>query len=222
MRAFAIFTRIDFPPFPVFYRNRGKEGVDCEQSEQDGAVQYNHNHTTRHPGVSGPAKLQNFVGDFGRDPVLRSAKLALFCFITQVDDKCRQLDTARPRYDEYGCFSNPVGDEMTPFGTRQPQFGYFPVILPRSTKILTKYIFILYYTQKQTKKIFVMKKILIILLCIFTCGASTGRSVSYNTNTHIYHEKNCPHVKQCTKNCITIDSHDAESRGGRPCKLSHR
>ena len=43
--AFAIFTRIDFPQFPVFYRNRGKEGVDCEQSEQDGAVQYNHNHT---------------------------------------------------------------------------------------------------------------------------------------------------------------------------------
>ncbi len=42
----------------------------------------------RHPGA-------------GRDPVLRSAKLALFCFITQVDDKCRQLDTARPRYD--GC-----------------------------------------------------------------------------------------------------------------------
>jgi len=39
-------------------------------------------HTTRHPGA-------------GRDPVLRSAKLALFCFITQVDDKCRQLDTAR-------------------------------------------------------------------------------------------------------------------------------
>ena len=41
----------------------------------------------RHPGA-------------GRDPVLRSAKLALFCFITQVDDKCRQLDTARPRYDD--------------------------------------------------------------------------------------------------------------------------
>jgi len=41
----ARFARIDFPPFPVFYRNRGKEGVDCEQSEQDGAVQYNHNHT---------------------------------------------------------------------------------------------------------------------------------------------------------------------------------
>ena len=29
----------------------------------------------RHPGISGPAKLQNFVGDFGRDPV---------------DDICRQ------------------------------------------------------------------------------------------------------------------------------------
>ena len=38
VRAFAIFTRIDFPPFPIFYRNRGKEGVDCEQSEQDGVV----------------------------------------------------------------------------------------------------------------------------------------------------------------------------------------
>ena len=44
-------------------------------------------------------KLQNFVGDFGRDPVLRSAKLALFCFITQVDT-AYQLDTARPRYDD--------------------------------------------------------------------------------------------------------------------------
>ncbi len=164
----------------------------------------------RHPGA-------------GRDPVDALRQPVSFGIITQVL-RSAKLDTARPRYDEYDGFSHPhpVGDEMTPFGTRQPQFGYFPVILPHPTKILTKCIFILYYTQKQTKKIFVMKKILIILLCIFTCGASTGRSVSYNTNTHVYHERNCPHVKLCTKNCITIDSHDAESRGGRPCKLSHR
>ena len=39
----------------------------------------------RHPGASGPAKFQkNFVGDFGRDPVLRNAKLASFGNITQV------------------------------------------------------------------------------------------------------------------------------------------
>ena len=66
------------------------------------------NPTTRHPGVSGPAKLQNFVGDFGRDPVLRSAKLALFCFITQVDTTY-QLDTARPRYDDSTEYSPPIG-----------------------------------------------------------------------------------------------------------------
>ncbi len=30
---------------------RGKEGVDCEQSEQDGAVQYNHTHT-RYSNIS--------------------------------------------------------------------------------------------------------------------------------------------------------------------------
>ncbi len=59
-RAFAIFTRIDFPPFPVFYRPRGKEGVDCEQSEQDGAVQYNHTLpvAARHPSDNHP---QNFA-----------------------------------------------------------------------------------------------------------------------------------------------------------------
>ena len=98
-RTFAIFTRIDFPPFPVFYRNRGKEGVDCEQSEQDGAVQYNHNHTARHPGVSGPAKLQNFVGDFGRDPVGTPCQPVSFGIITQVL-RSAKLDTARPRYDD--------------------------------------------------------------------------------------------------------------------------
>ena len=65
----------------------------------------------RHPGVSGPTKLQNFVGDFGRDPVLRSAKLALFCFITQVDDKCRQLDTALRRYDGTVCYFSAVGPD---------------------------------------------------------------------------------------------------------------
>ncbi len=42
----------------------------------------------RHPGA-------------GRDPVLRSAKLALFCFITQVDT-AYQLDTALRRYDDSG------------------------------------------------------------------------------------------------------------------------
>ena len=84
--AFAIFTRIDFPPFPVFYRNRGKEGVDCEQSEQDGAVQYNHNHTARHPGA-------------GRDPVGTPCQPVSFGIITQ-DDTAYQLDTARPRYDD--------------------------------------------------------------------------------------------------------------------------
>ena len=73
--------------------------MDCEQSEQDGAVQYNHNHTTRHPGVSGPAKLQNFVGDFGRDPVDALRQPVSFSIITQVDT-AYQLDTARPRYDD--------------------------------------------------------------------------------------------------------------------------
>ena len=92
-RAFAIFTRIDFPPFPVFYRARGKEGVDCEQSEQDGAVQYNHNHTARHPGA-------------GRDPVGTPCQPVSFGIITQVDT-AYQLDTARPRYDEYDGFSHP-------------------------------------------------------------------------------------------------------------------
>ena len=81
-RAFAIFTRIDFPPFPVFYRNRGKEGVDCEQSEQDGAVQYNHNHTARHPGAG-----RDPVDDICRQPVS-------FSFITQVLLNAK-LDTAR-------------------------------------------------------------------------------------------------------------------------------
>ena len=56
-------------------------------------------HTTRHPGVSGPTKLQNFVGDFGRDPVLRNAKLVSFGNITQVDT-LYQLDTALRRYDD--------------------------------------------------------------------------------------------------------------------------
>ena len=49
----------------------------------------------RHPGAC-------------RDPVLRSAKLALFCFITQVDTTY-QLDTARPRYDDSTEYSPPIG-----------------------------------------------------------------------------------------------------------------
>jgi len=101
----------DSAPFPVFYRTRGKEGVDCEQSEQDGAVQYNHNHTRCSGNSQLPHRLRRSPppreGNIppcrhpgaGRDPVCES-KLALFCFITQVDDKCRQLDTARPRYDD--------------------------------------------------------------------------------------------------------------------------
>jgi hypothetical protein len=63
------------------------------------------NHATRHPGA-------------GRDPVLRSAKLALFCFITQVDDKCRQLDTARPRYDGTVRYFSAVGPDGR--GTNPP------------------------------------------------------------------------------------------------------
>ena len=69
-------------------------------------------------------KLQNFVGDFGRDPVLRSAKLALFCFITQVDT-AYQLDTARPRYDDsalFLCRGARLGG-FRPFGEGNPQGG---------------------------------------------------------------------------------------------------
>jgi len=52
----------------------------------------------RHPGVSGPAKLQNFVGDFGRDPVDALRQPVSFGIITQV---CfRKLDTALRRYDD--------------------------------------------------------------------------------------------------------------------------
>ena len=87
------------------------------------------------------------MGDFGRDPVDALRQPVSFSIITQVDT-AYQLDTARPRYDGTVCYFSaawPDGGELTtPFGVRQPQFGYFPVILPHSTKILTKCIFILH------------------------------------------------------------------------------
>ena len=58
----------------------------------------------RHPGVSGPAKLQNFVGDFGRDPVDDICRQPVsFGIITQVDT-AYQLDTALRRYDDSGAW----------------------------------------------------------------------------------------------------------------------
>ena len=53
----------------------------------------------RHPGVSGPAKLQNFVGDFGRDPVDALRQPVSFGIITQVL-RSAKLDTAMRRYDD--------------------------------------------------------------------------------------------------------------------------
>ena len=52
-----------------------------------------------HPGVSGPTKLQNFVGDFGWDPVGTPCQPVSFGIITQVDT-AYQLDTALRRYDD--------------------------------------------------------------------------------------------------------------------------
>lgn len=64
-----------------------------------------------------------------------------------------------------------------------------------------------------------MKRLLIILLCVFVCGAAMAHSVAFNTNTHIYHDHSCIWAKRCTKNCINIDSSEAKRRGGRPCKV---
>ena len=64
-----------------------------------------------------------------------------------------------------------------------------------------------------------MKKLVIILLCMFVFGGAMAHSVAYNTNSHIYHKHSCEWAHKCTKNCITIDSSDAIQRGGRPCKV---
>ena len=64
-----------------------------------------------------------------------------------------------------------------------------------------------------------MKKLIVVILCFFICGAAVAHSVAYNTNSHIYHSHSCKWARKCTKNCINIDSSEAVQRGGRPCKV---
>lgn len=64
-----------------------------------------------------------------------------------------------------------------------------------------------------------MKKLLIVLLCVFAYGGAMARDVAFNTNSRIYHKHSCEWAQKCTKNCISIDSSEARRRGGRPCKV---
>ena len=64
-----------------------------------------------------------------------------------------------------------------------------------------------------------MKNVIVGVLCVFMCGGAMAYSVAYNKNSHIYHNHSCEWARKCTKNCITIDSSEAKSRGGRPCKV---
>ena len=64
-----------------------------------------------------------------------------------------------------------------------------------------------------------MKKLFILLICMFAWGTAMAHSVAFNTKSHIYHDHSCEWAHKCTKNCITLDSSDAKRRGGRPCKV---
>ena len=64
-----------------------------------------------------------------------------------------------------------------------------------------------------------MKRLFMVLLCVFVCNNAIAYSVAYNKNSHIYHKHSCEWAIRCTKNCITIDSTEAKYRGGRPCKV---
>jgi hypothetical protein len=66
---------------------RGKEGVDCEQSEQDGAVQYNHTLpvAARHPSTGGEY-------DCFSNPALARAPRKFFAWVDSAGS-ARQCET---------------------------------------------------------------------------------------------------------------------------------
>ncbi len=41
--------------------------------------------------------------------------------------------------------------------------------------------------------------------------------VSFNKESHIYHDLNCDCAQRCTVNCIVITRVEAKNRGGRAC-----
>lgn len=49
--------------------------------------------------------------------------------------------------------------------------------------------------------------------------ASGKDLVAFNTRTRKYHCPECEWAIKCTTNCILIDRHAAQARGGIPCKF---
>ncbi|MDR2686028.1 MAG: hypothetical protein LBB23_04650 [Rickettsiales bacterium] len=65
-----------------------------------------------------------------------------------------------------------------------------------------------------------MKKLCIFLVLSLCCLANAyAHDVIFNIKSHKYHNPECVRAHKCTKNCITIDSAEAESLGGIPCKV---
>lgn len=70
-------------------------------------------------------------------------------------------------------------------------------------------------------------KSLILILTLFLTTFSDQKPqqqaciVTFNTQSHKYHNPNCKWALKCTQSCIKTTVDKAKNRGGIPCKICH-